>query len=141
MSEETLAISESSLRGRAGSGSAVQASSQGGRIEVSPAVVAAVAAEAVSECYGVVGMAACNLGEAVLSALGRPPATKGIRVRLEQDLVVVEVHVIVEYGTRVATVAGNVIDAVRFRLERSLGTTCLQINVYVEDVRVDLRNA
>jgi uncharacterized alkaline shock family protein YloU len=117
-----------------------QAANQAGKIDVSPLAVAAIAAEAVSECYGVVGLASRSFRESLLTALRRPPITKGIRVRLDDDAVVVDLYVIVEYGTRVATVASNVIDAVRFRLERSLGTSSLHINVFVEDVRVDLRN-
>ena len=112
-----------------------------GKIEVSPEAVAILASEAVSECYGVVGMSSCGLREAFLTILRRPPATKGIRVRLEDESVIVDLHVIVEYGTRIATVASNVIEAVRFRLERALGTSALHINVYVEDVRVDVRNS
>lgn len=110
-----------------------------GSIEVSPIAVATIAAEAVSECYGVVGMASRTAAEAILTALHRPPSTKGIRVELRADAVVVDIHVIIEYGTRIVTVADNVIDAVRFRLEQALGASSLRVNVYVQDVRVGTR--
>lgn len=111
-----------------------------GSIEVSPTAVATIAAEAVSECYGVVGMASRTASEAILTSLRRAPTTKGIRVQLRPDIVVVDVHVIIEYGTRIVTVADNVIDAVRFRLEQALGTSALCVNVYVQDVRVGTRH-
>jgi len=111
-----------------------------GEIEVSPKVVASIATEAVQECYGVVAMAARTPKEALLSALRRPPATKGVNVYLEDDTIVVELHVIIEYGTRIATVADNVISAVRFRLEKALGTSALRVVVFVEGVRVDAAN-
>jgi uncharacterized alkaline shock family protein YloU len=111
-----------------------------GKVEVTPRAVAVVVAEAVSDCYGVVGMAPRTFGEAVLTALRRPPATKGISVHLDDDLIIVNVYVVIEYGTRIATVASNVISAVRFRLERMLGTAAVQINVFVQNVRVSGRN-
>jgi len=111
-----------------------------GTIDISPKAVATIAAEAVSECYGVVGMASRTLSEAFLTALHRPPATKGIHVYLDTDVIVVDLHVVIEYGTRIITVADNVISSVRFRLERSLGTSALEINVFVEDVRVGERS-
>ena len=111
-----------------------------GTIDVSPKAVAAIAAEAVSECYGVVGMAPRTFTERVLTVLRRPPAATGIRVYLDADVIVVDLHVIIEYGTRIITVADNVISAVRFRLERSLGTSAIVINVFVEQVRVHGRS-
>ncbi len=110
-----------------------------GMIEVRPDAVATIAAEAVSECYGVVGMASRTWKEALLTTLRRPPATKGISVRLEPNAIAVDLHVVIEYGTRIVTVADNVIDAVRFRLEQALGTSSVEISVYVEDVRVEPR--
>jgi uncharacterized alkaline shock family protein YloU len=107
-----------------------------GKIEVSPRAVAIIAAAAVSECYGVVGMVPRTFGEALLSALHRPPTTKGISVRLDDDTIVVDVFVVIEYGTRVITVADNITSAVRFNLERALGTSSLQVNVFVHNVRV-----
>lgn len=110
-----------------------------GTIEVCPTAVATIAAEAVSECYGVVGMASRTWQEAMLTALRRPPVTKGIHVDLGPDAIEIDLHVVIEYGTRIVTVADNVIDAVRFRLERALGTSALRINVFVQDVRVGPR--
>jgi len=107
-----------------------------GKVEVSPRAVAVVVAEAVSECYGVVGMAPLSCWEALLSSLHRPPPTKGIHVRHDEGTIVVDVHVVIEYGTRIATVANNVASAVRFRLEQALGTSALRIVVHVESVRV-----
>lgn len=111
-----------------------------GKVEVSPQAVAIVVAEAVSECYGVVGMAPLTWWESLLTALRRPPATKGINVGMDDDTVVVDVHVVIEYGTRIATVASNVTSAVRFRLEQALGTSALHVNVFVENVRVGPHN-
>ena len=77
-----------------------------GKVEVSPRALAVVVAEAVSECYGVVGMASRSpCGEALLTFLRRPPAPRAFSVRLDDGTVVVDVHVIIEYGTRIATVA------------------------------------
>lgn len=112
---------------------------QSGAVEVSPAVVARIAGDAAMECYGVVGMASRTFVEWILSLIGRPPVTKGVQVHLHPTEIVVELHVVIEYGTRIITVADNVAHAVCFRLERALGTSALRVHVFVEDVRVGNR--
>jgi uncharacterized alkaline shock family protein YloU len=45
--------------------------------------------------------------------------------------------VIIEYGTRIATVANSMINAVRFTVEKATSMTVAQINVHVQGLRVD----
>jgi uncharacterized alkaline shock family protein YloU len=44
--------------------------------------------------------------------------------------------VIVEYGTRISSVAGSVANAVRFQVERAIGMPVSAVNVHVQDLRV-----
>jgi len=63
-------------------------------------------------------------------------ARHGIDVRLKDDQIIIDVHVIVEYGTRIATVAKSIMNAVKFNVERALGASVAQVNVHVEGVRI-----
>jgi uncharacterized alkaline shock family protein YloU len=44
--------------------------------------------------------------------------------------------VIVEYGTRVASVAKSIMDLVKFDVERSVGVPVAEVNVHVERLRI-----
>lgn len=106
-----------------------------GSIEVSAAAIARLASHAVLQCYGVVGMAAPNLASGIAAILTRDP-NRGIGVKLDNGEVIIDVYIVVEYGTRIATVADIVIDTVRFQVEQSSGIPVRQINVHVQGVRV-----
>jgi len=107
-----------------------------GRIEVSPHAVAAVVAEAVMSCYGVVGMAPRNLRDGLDVILHRDSLERGIRVQLREGRITVEVFVVVEYGTRIREVGKNVADAIRFAVDRSLGIPVDMVTVNIQGLRV-----
>ena len=75
-----------------------------GRIKVSPAAIAALVTEAVKECYGVVGMSSRSRLDDLAGRLHRS-ARRGVDISEGDDGVIVDVYVIVEYGTRISEVA------------------------------------
>ena len=107
-----------------------------GRIEVSPSAIAMAASRVVLECYGVVGIANSKLkhGKAVLLDDGN--YQRGIVVSVKGDGVVVDVYVVIEYGTRISEVAHNVMNAVRDALQRMLGSGSIRVNVNVQGLRI-----
>lgn len=108
-----------------------------GKIEVSPLAVASLASEAVLGCYGVVGMApAGTLREGLVEILQREAGHRGVEVRVREGEIAVDLYVVVEYGTRISEVAHNIMEAVKFRLERALGMPIAEVNVHVQDLRV-----
>ena len=48
----------------------------------------------------------------------------------------IEIHIIVEYGTRINSVAESVANTVRFQVEKALGLEVNTINVHVAGLRV-----
>jgi uncharacterized alkaline shock family protein YloU len=60
----------------------------------------------------------------------------GIEVRVVGSRVVIDLYVVVEYGTRISEVAKGVANSVRFAVERALGLPIVQVNVNVQGVRV-----
>lgn len=106
-----------------------------GRIEVSPAAIASVASQAVLSTYGVVGIAPKNLANVVAHVFQRD-ARHGVDVRLGEDQIVIDVHVIVEYGTRIASVARSIMNLVKFNVERAVSLPVAQVNVHVEGLRI-----
>jgi uncharacterized alkaline shock family protein YloU len=106
-----------------------------GRIEVSPTAIASIASQAVSRTYGVVGVAPRNLAKEVAYAFQRD-ARHGVDVHIKDDEIIITVYVIIEYGTRIASVANSIMNQVKFSVERALGVPVAQVNVHVEGLRI-----
>lgn len=108
-----------------------------GRIEVASRAIATTAALAVTRCYGVVGMAPRNLRDSVVHVLRPEDQYKGIDVQINADRVTIDLYVVIEYGTRIATVARNIMETVQYAVENALGKTQTTVNVHVQALRLD----
>jgi uncharacterized alkaline shock family protein YloU len=106
-----------------------------GRIEVSTAAIASIANEAVLTCYGVVETVARDLPAGIVNFLSSE-SKRGIEVRIVDGHVNVDVHVVIEYGTRVVVVARSIMNVVRYSIERALGIPVAEVNVHVVGLRV-----
>jgi len=106
-----------------------------GRIEVSPGAVATIANHAVLNSYGVVGMSPKNLVNGLAQVL-RPDSKLGVDVHIDGDQIVVDVYVVIEYGVRIAEVARNIINNVKFSVERALDVPLSAVNVHVQGLHI-----
>ncbi|NOH04593.1 MAG: Asp23/Gls24 family envelope stress response protein [Chloroflexi bacterium] len=106
-----------------------------GGIHVSPNAVATIAYHATLQSYGVVGLAPKNLADGIVSTITREPS-RGISVQYKDDEIHIDVHVIVEYGTRINSVAESVANTVRFHVEKALGLRVNSVNVHVAGLRI-----
>jgi uncharacterized alkaline shock family protein YloU len=107
-----------------------------GRVEVSPNAIASLATQAVLECYGVVGMASPNFVNGLAELLRIEQRNRGVEVHLNDDEIVIDLYVILQYGTRIAIVADEVMQSVKFAVERSLGRPLKAVNVHVQGLRM-----
>jgi len=108
-----------------------------GRIEISPAAIAALASEAVLESYGVVGMASRNLIDGISEMLQGDRARRGVLVHQDSERIIIDLYIIVQYGTRISEVAQSVMSRVKFTLEQTLGLPVQEVNVHVQGLRMD----
>jgi uncharacterized alkaline shock family protein YloU len=106
-----------------------------GGIHISPNAVAAIAYHATLQSYGVVGLAPKNLAEGLAQTITHEPA-RGVSVRYDGENIDIDIYVIVEYGTRITSVADSVANTVRFHVEKALGMPVHEINVHVAGMRV-----
>ena len=106
-----------------------------GGIHISPNAVASIAYHAVLESYGVVGLAPKNLADGIVRSITREPS-RGVTVLYNGKDIDIEVHIIVEYGTRINTVAKSVANTVRFHVEKALGLRVNHIDVHVAGLRI-----
>ena len=107
-----------------------------GEIEITPDVIAQYAGGQALECFGIVGMAAQSVKDGVMRILKKDSLKKGVGVTIEDNVLSVDFHIIVAYGINIKTVADNLSENVRYKLEEFTGMKVDRINVYVEGVRV-----
>ena len=70
-----------------------------GTVSVDNAIIAHIAGVSAIECGGVVGMAAKNMKDGFVQLLKMENLYKGVKVRNNEDLLEIDLHLIVEYGT------------------------------------------
>jgi uncharacterized alkaline shock family protein YloU len=106
-----------------------------GGIHISPNAVAAIVYHATLQSYGVVGLAPKNLVEGLAQTITHEPA-RGVSVRYDGENIDIDIYIIVEYGTRITSVADSVAEAVKFQVEKALGMSVHEINVHIAGLRV-----
>jgi uncharacterized alkaline shock family protein YloU len=106
-----------------------------GRITISPRAIASIASHAALQSYGVVGMTSKSLVDGIAHVIARDPS-HGVDVRVIDDRITIDLYIIVEYGTRITSVATSVANAVRYQVERALGMPVAAVDVHVQDLRV-----
>lgn len=106
-----------------------------GSIHVSPRAIASIAYHAALQSYGVVGLASKNLVNNLAHTLVKDPM-KGVDVHYDGEKINIDLYVIIEYGTRIKSVAASVGNTVRYQVEKALGLPVNEINVHVRGLRI-----
>jgi uncharacterized alkaline shock family protein YloU len=108
-----------------------------GKIVIESDVIATYAGSVAVECFGIVGMAAVNMKDGLVKLLKKDYLNHGIAVSIdENNEITLDFHVIISYGVSVATVADNLMETVKYKVESFTGMTVKAMNIYVEGVRV-----
>ena len=103
-----------------------------GRITIAVDAISQIVGHTAAECYGVVGMAGKSR---VARLLTREKLTQGIEVDDREDGLVIDLHVVVEYGLNLAEVAATVRSHVGYEVQRLTGLPVAAVEVHIEDVR------
>jgi len=106
-----------------------------GSITVSPQAIATIAYHAALESYGVVGLAHKNVVNGWAQVLVKDPA-HGVEVHYDGTNINIDIYIVVEYGTRIKSVANSVANTVRYHVEKALGMRVNQVGVHVRGLRV-----
>ena len=111
------------------------ASTANGDIFVEPEVVETIAGMATVECYGLVGRVARNFTTGLGSILGVESLRKGVKVQYSENGSIIDVYVIVAYGTKINEIANSVRDKVAYVLHHETGLPVAAVNVNVMGIK------
>jgi len=106
-----------------------------GTINISYHAIATIAFQSALESYGVVGLANENFARGLSRLFSKEP-TSGVIVHEEEDGVSVDLYVVIEYGTRISSVADSVAHSAKFNIENLTGIPVIAVNVHVRGLRV-----
>lgn len=108
-----------------------------GKIYISKEVFARIAQIAATESYGLAGMAGTSIRQGIVEIFGLATGGKGVVASVEDGELIIELHVIVSYGTRIPAVGQNIIDNVCYTIEQLTGIKPGKVNLIVRAVRVE----
>ncbi len=105
---------------------------ENGNVNIADEVISVIASLAASEVKGVVGMAGGGFAE----LLGKKSLTKGVKITLNEKDLVLDLSIIVEYGTKIPEVAWELQEKVKNEVEAMTGLNVVGVNISVDGVNV-----
>lgn len=115
---------------------AILVESEYGQVSIDNNVVASIAGAVASKCYGVVGMAAKSRKDGIVNLLKPDNMSKGIKITAADGGIVVEMHIMVEYGVNIKAICSSIVHNVEYTIENSVGLRVNKVDVIVESVRI-----
>lgn len=106
-----------------------------GSIHISPRAIATIAYQAAIESYGVVGLASKNIFSGISQAIVKDP-THGVEVAYDGNQIDIDIYIIIEYGTRISSVAESVKNTIQYHVEKVLEIPVHSVNVHVRGLRI-----
>lgn len=107
-----------------------------GEITVSPKIIADIAGKVASKCYGVVGMASKNTKDGLVNLLRGDNISKGVHITIGENGILVELHIVVQFGLNINSTCQSIVQRVRYSLENMTGIPVKCVNIKVDGVRV-----
>ena len=101
-----------------------------GKISINSYAIEKIAGFATTECYGIVGMASKNVKDGIVKLLKIESITKGVKLKVEDENLVIDLYIIVKYGVNIKAVSESIIQTVKYNL------TISRINIFVEGIKI-----
>ena len=115
----------------------LQLDGKGGTIIIENEVLSKIAGMAATRCYGVVGMAGKKNKNGIVGLLMGDSITKGVKISTVDSKIVIDLHLMVEYGVNINAICQSIINNVKYSIESMTGCKVGKITVNVESTRVD----
>ena len=106
-----------------------------GQVQIADKVVAIIAGLAATEVEGVASMAG-NITNELVSKLGKKSLSKGIRVKVEDGIVNVNVALNIAYGYSVPKTCKKVQEKVKAAIENMTGLEVEKVDIQIANVSI-----
>lgn len=107
-----------------------------GKIHLSEDYLQKLIGEAVTSCFGVVGMVPTT-GKQRLSSLfsKKEDLNRGIIIRGDADNINIELHIIVSYGMNINAIAQSIVHKVHYTISEATGIKVGKVTVKVDGIK------
>ena len=117
---------------------ALEINNELGHVSISDDVIASIAGGTAVSCYGIIGMASKNqVKDGITEILGKENYSKGIKVKKDEGKLIIDLYIIVMYGTKISEIANNVQSSVKYQIEKTLGVKVDEVNIFIQDIKVN----
>lgn len=110
-----------------------------GEVKIVDDVVATIAGLAATEIEGVAGMSGGFVG-GIAEMLGKKSLSKGVKVEIKEKIALIDLYIIVEYGTKIPDVAWEIQESVKRTIETMTGIEVNEVNIHVQGVHFPEEN-
>ncbi|MEF9987657.1 MAG: Asp23/Gls24 family envelope stress response protein [Christensenella sp.] len=99
--------------------------------------IAYIAGYSALECYGLVGMSQKSVTEMVTNLFKSDNLKKGVKVKTDgSENILIELYITVKYGVSLSAVAENIIDKVKYSVEKDTGLNVQSVDIIVQGIQV-----
>ena len=109
---------------------------ENGNINYSVEALANIVGVSTMECYGVVGMASKSGKDGLWELIKGESLSKGVKIYNKNDKLMIELYIIVQYGTKISVIANNIIQKTKYNVENYTGLKVSNITVNVQGIRI-----
>jgi uncharacterized alkaline shock family protein YloU len=108
-----------------------------GKIMYEDDYIATIAGISATECYGLVGMSDKHIGETITNFFSGGSLKRGVKIKTDgSDNIIVELYINVKYGVSLSAVAENIIDKVKYSIEKDTGLNVASVDIIVQGIEV-----
>lgn len=110
-----------------------------GNVNISDDVIGIISSIAAAEIEGISGLSG-TLTEDIVEIFGKKNFSKGVKVEIIEDKVVVDLNIIVDYGVKIPDVSWQVQENVKTAIESMTGLSVSAVNVHVSGINIKKKN-
>lgn len=104
-----------------------------GNVVIEESVIEDIIGIKIKECYGIVEMSGKNR---LFEIIKKEKNKKGISVKIENNKLIINLSVVIQYGVSIGSVSENIIDYIKYFVEETIGVDIEKINVNIKDVKI-----
>ena len=106
-----------------------------GQVSLTNDYFASLVGNAITSCYGVAGMSTAGAKDSLKTMVfGKNIPDRGVVVNVEDEQLVIDLHIKVTYGVNIATIVDNIKERVAYAVENATNLKVKRINVSVDDI-------
>ena len=107
-----------------------------GSININDDAIARLAGQAISECYGIVGLTSKSYKDRFNDLLKKENFSKGVIVSRKGGDLIIDIFVIVSYGLKISEALNEAQKTVKYIVEKTLNMDIKSVNIHVEGIKV-----